>query len=105
MERSAREVVISGLAAGGASAVAIVLLEVRMRRSGSRWLGTAQHGRRRLAALAVVAVAVAGCQAAAGAAGHRVASTATRPAPSSPAAALPAPSPTATRQPSGRSPR
>ena len=77
-----------------------------MRRSGSRWLGTAQHGRRRPAALAVVAVAVAGCQAAAaGAAGHSVVSTAARPLPSSPAAARPAPSPTAPGQPSGGSPR
>ena len=77
-----------------------------MRRSGSRWLGTAQNGRRRPAALAVVAVTVAGCQAAAaGAAGHSVASTAARPAPSSPAAARPAPSPTTPGQPSGGSPR
>ena len=53
-----------------------------MKRSG--WPGTAQHGRRRAAALAVVAVAVAGCQtAAAGAtAGHTVAPVAARPAPS-----------------------
>src|SRR6266849_1630894 len=39
-----------GLAARGASAIAIVLLEVRMRRSRS--LGAAGHSRRRAAALA-----------------------------------------------------
>src|SRR5258708_11349388 len=73
-----------------------------MRRSGSRWLGTAQHGRRPAAALAVAAVAVAGCQvaaarhtAASAADKHTVASAAARPTPSSP---VPGP-------PSGGSPR
>src|SRR5215468_102677 len=41
-----------------------------MERSGSRWLGAAHHGPRHAAALAVVAVAVAGCQAAVGVAGR-----------------------------------
>jgi hypothetical protein len=55
-----------------------------MRRSG--WPGTAQHGWRHAAALAVVAVSVAGCQAAAtGAiARHTVAPVAARSAPSPP---------------------
>src|SRR5215471_12833106 len=55
-----------------------------MRRSRSRWLATGQHGQRRSAALAVVAVAVAGCEAAtAGAAArHTTASPAAHPAPS-----------------------
>jgi hypothetical protein len=76
----------SALAAGGAFAVAMMRLEVVMRRSGSRRLGTAQNGRRRAAALATVAVAVAGCQtAAAGGARH----AATRAAAPSPRAASP----------------
>jgi hypothetical protein len=60
-----------------------------MRRSGSRTPLTAQHGQRRAAVLAVLAIVVAGCQAAsAGAAAGRSAPSA---APS--AAAWPAPSP------------
>jgi GDSL-like Lipase/Acylhydrolase family len=76
-----------------------------MRRSGSRWIGTVQHGRRRAASLAVVAVAVAGCQvAAAGAAGHTAASAAAKHAATS-ATARPAPSSPVPGQPGGGSPR
>ena len=68
-----------------------------MRRPGSRRLGAAQHGQGRAAALAVVAVAVAGCQAvtAGAASGHSAAPTVARPAPS----------PTVPGRPSGGSPR
>ncbi len=82
-----------------------------MRRSGSAWLGTVQHGRRRVAALAVMAVAVAGCQtAAAGAAAGRSASSAAGAgAAAGPSAASvaapPSPSPSASGEPSGGSPR
>jgi GDSL-like Lipase/Acylhydrolase family len=75
-----------------------------MRRSGSNRLGTEPDGRRRAAALAVAAVAVAGCQAAtAGApARHTGASAGAR---SSPSSSLPSPSSAAPGPPSGRSPR
>jgi lysophospholipase L1-like esterase len=75
-----------------------------MRRSGSDRLRTAEHGRRRAAALAVVAVAVAGCQVAAagGAAGQTRASAAAR---SSPSSSVPSPSSPVPGPPSGRSPR
>jgi lysophospholipase L1-like esterase len=71
-----------------------------MARSGSRWLGTARHGPRRMAVVAVVAVAVAGCQAAAGAAAGRSAASgagrsAASPAGRSAAEAPPRPTPPA----------
>src|SRR5215472_2056061 len=75
----------------------MVRLEVMMRRSESRRFRTARNGGRRAAALATVAVAVAGCQtAAAGGAGHtatRAFSPSSRPAPSSPLPGPPSPSP------------
>jgi len=90
-------------------AVAIVLLEVRMGRSGSRRQGTAQHGPRRAAALAMAAVAVAGCQAAT--AGRTAVSPAAKRGTAAPAAgrssaaARPAPSAPVLGQRSGGTPR
>jgi lysophospholipase L1-like esterase len=80
-----------------------------MRRTGSRGRGTARHGRRHAAVLAVLAVAAAGCQAAAAGPGSgRGTASATGPAAAhgtSSATAQPAPSPSQPGQPPGGSPR
>ena len=92
-----------------AFATAIVLLEVRMRRSGPRWLDAAKHGWRRataLAAAAAAATAVAGCQAAtAGAAAGRSSASAAARATAGPSSASAAAGPVTSPPVPGPSPR
>ncbi len=97
-ERSPQEVAINKPCGSGVFAIAIMFVEVSVKRSGLLRLGTVQRGRHHAAALAMVAVAVATC--------HVPvvrAATAARSAPS--AAAQPTPCPPVPGQPSGGSPR
>jgi lysophospholipase L1-like esterase len=103
--RRKQDVVTSRPCRDGAFAVAIVLLEVRMKRSGSRRPATAQHGLRRAAALAVAAVAVAGCQAAAAGAAASRSTSPSGARSTSPRTARPSPSSPVPVQPTGQSPR
>src|SRR5258708_7438297 len=92
------EVMINRPCGGGAFAIAIILPEVTMTRSGLLRPGTVRGGRRHAAALAAAGVVVAACQVAAAGAATAGVSVAS-------AAAQPAPCPPVPGQPSGGSPR